>query len=122
MNEQQYKAFIDEIVKNRQIWLLESKPGLFAMLEDEAEQSYMPIWESEASARKAAVDEWSNYTVASMDFNELAVWLKELQADEIHILVGGPEGQLSLMASALHRMIKPFVTGKFVDTDPEEQD
>lgn len=122
MNEQQYREFIDEIVKNCQIWLLESKPGLFAMLEDESGQSYVPIWECEASAVKAAADEWAGYTVASMDFNELAVWLKELQTDEIHIMVGGPEGQLSLMASALHRMIKPFVTEKFVDTDPEEQD
>ena len=37
------KNFISEVRENGVFWLLEAKPGLFAMVEDGEENSYIPV-------------------------------------------------------------------------------
>ena len=81
------EQFIASILETRKVWLLEAKEGFFAMLEDNDGESYIPLWESEDLARKAAQGDWEGYTVADMGFSELGSWLKELAADEIDIAV-----------------------------------
>ena len=74
------EQFIASILETRKVWLLEAKEGFFAMLEDNDGESYIPLWESEDLARKAAQGDWEGYTVADMGFSELGSWLKELAA------------------------------------------
>ena len=101
------ESFLDAISETRKVWLLEAMTGMFAMLEDSDGNSYIPVWESENLAAKAAVEDWADYKVTEMGFSELAVWLKELSRDEIDIAVS-PEkdGQITAIASANFRKWK----------------
>ena len=85
--ENKLEIFINAILETKKVWLLEAKEGFFAMLEDNDGASYVPLWESEELASKAAQGDWEGYTVADMGFSELIHWLKELAADEIDIAV-----------------------------------
>ena len=81
------EQFIASILETRKVWLLEAKEGFFAMLEDNDGEPYIPLWESEALAAKAAQGDWEGYTETDMGFSELGHWLKELAADDIDIAV-----------------------------------
>ena len=104
------ESFLEVISETRQVWLLEAMTGMFAMLEDGDGNSYIPVWESEELARKAAIEDWEDYKVTEMGFSELAVWLKELSRDEIDIAVS-PEkdGQITAIASSnFRKWVKPL--------------
>lgn len=114
------ESFLDAISETRKVWLLEAMTGMFAMLEDSDGNSYIPVWESESLAAKAAVEDWADYKVTEMGFSELAVWLKELSRDEIDIAVS-PEkdGQITAIASAnFRKWVKPLAD----DSYQEESD
>lgn len=82
-DEQRYKILIEEVKKNKEIWLLQARPGLFAMFEDKKKQEYIPVWPSEAFAENYSKDEWSDYQSEPMKIEELRDWAKELEADDI---------------------------------------
>lgn len=90
-DNERFELFVTTIKQNRTIWLLEAKPGLFAMLEDHNENSYIPVWHSEEETLKAAQGEWETYQTTSMTFGELHEWLKELETDAIDIAVSPDE-------------------------------
>ena len=100
--ENKLKRFIDAILETRKVWLLEAKEGFFAMLEDNDGEPYMPLWESEELAAKAAQGDWEGYTVTDMGFSELSHWLKELANDEIDIAVS-PEADGEITAIPSHK-------------------
>ena len=52
------KNFITEVRENDMLWLLEAKPGLFAMVEDAEENSYIPVWSSENEAVSNISEDW----------------------------------------------------------------
>ena len=117
------ESFLDAISETRKVWLLEAMTGMFAMLEDADGNSYIPIWESEALAKKAAVEDWEGYEVTEMGFSELAVWLKELTRDEIDIAVS-PEkdGEIMAIASSnFRKWVKPLSDDSYHE-EPEEDD
>ncbi|MBR6878901.1 MAG: DUF2750 domain-containing protein [Bacteroidales bacterium] len=117
------ETFLDAIAATRKVWLLEAMTGMFAMLEDADGNSYIPIWESEALAKKAAVEDWEGYEVTEMGFSELAVWLKELTRDEIDIAVS-PEkdGEIMAIASSnFRKWVKPLSDDSYHE-EPEEDD
>ena len=98
--EQRLQKFINAILETRRVWLLEAKEGFFAMLEDNDGVSYVPLWESEELASKAAQGDWEGYTVTDMSFSELIHWLKELAADEIDIAVSPmADGEITAIPS-----------------------
>lgn len=119
------QPFLDTISQTHQVWLLEAMTGMFAMLEDGDGNSYIPVWESEELARKAAVEDWADYKVTEMGFSELAVWLKELTRDEIDIAVS-PEkdGEITAIASAnFLKWVKPQADDSYhEDEDDDEPD
>lgn len=118
------EPFLDAISQSRQVWLLEAMTGMFAMLEDGDGNSYIPLWESEELARKAAVDDWAGYQVTEMGFSELAVWLKELTRDEIDIAVS-PEkdGEITAIASAnFRKWVKPQADDSYHEEEEDEGD
>lgn len=94
-------AFVEEIVKTKKVWLLEAMTGMFAMLQDADDNSYVPLWDNEDDARNAANGDWASYEVTDMDFSELKSWLRELSRDEIDIAVA-PEkdGEITAISSA----------------------
>ena len=118
------QPFLDTISQTHQVWLLEAMTGMFAMLEDGDGNSYIPVWESEELARKAAVEDWADYKVTEMGFSELAVWLKELTRDEIDIAVS-PEkdGEITAIASSnFLKWVKPQADDSYHEDDEEEED
>ena len=119
------ESFLETIAETRVIWLLEARPGMFAMLEDGDGNSYIPVWASEDEAKKAAVEDWTHYEVTEMGFSELAVWLKELTRDEIDIAVAPEkEGEIMAIASAnFRKWVKPQADDSYhEEADPEEED
>jgi len=118
------ESFLEVISETRKVWLLEAMTGMFAMLEDSDGNSYIPVWESEASAKKAAVEDWSGYEVTEMGFSELAVWLKELSHDEIDIAVA-PEKDGAIMAIAssnFRKWVKPLADDSYKEEPDDEDD
>lgn len=116
------EPFLETIAETRKVWLLGARDGMFAMLEDSDGNSYIPMWESEALAKKAAVDDWAGYEVNEMGFSELVVWLKELSRDEIDIAVS-PEkdGEITAIASSKFRQwVKPQADDSYHEEDEDE--
>lgn len=122
MSDNAFETFIQTIVDDRKVWLLESHPGMFALLEDDNEHTYLPLWESKEKAQRAAVGEWCHYNVEEMGFAELEHWLAELNSDEIYLAISPTaDGKiLSLKACDFKRWLKPYVTEKY--TEPESDD
>lgn len=88
-------AFIKEVKENDMLWLLEAKPGLFAMVEDGNENSFIPVWSNEKDALENASDDWEGYNVTNMNIAEFVGWMNELHSDEIGIAIStGEEGQM----------------------------
>lgn len=118
------EAFLNSIADKNEVWLLESRPGMFAMLEDGDGDSYVPIWATEADAIKQATGEWRDYTTTSMPFPELAAWLDELAHDEIDIIISpeGDEEKTSLPSGNFRKWVKQHAVGKFVDNTEEPDD
>ena len=117
------KSFLETISATRKVWLLEAMTGMFAMLEDSEGNSYIPVWESEEKAQKAAVADWEDYEVTDMGFSELAVWLKELSRDEIDIAVS-PEkdGEIMAIASSnFRKWVKPMADDSYKE-EPDDDD
>ena len=116
------EPFLETLSETHRVWLLEAMDGMFAMLEDNDGNSYIPVWESEELARNAAVEDWADYKVTEMGFSELAVWLKELTRDEIDIAVS-PEkdGEITAIASAKFRQwVKPQADDSYHEEEDEE--
>ena len=122
--ENKLEQFLKAILETRKVWLLEAKEGFFAMLEDNNGVSYVPLWESEELAAKAAQGDWVGYTTTSMGFSELQHWLKELAADEIDIAVS-PEkdGEITAIPSyKFGKWLKPYDDHSYKEQDDEEDD
>ena len=118
------EQFIASILETRKVWLLEAKEGFFAMLEDDNGDPYIPLWESEALAAKAAQGDWEGYTVTDMGFSELGHWLKELAADDIDIAVS-PEADGEITAIPSHKFrnwLKPYDDHSYKEKDEDGDD
>jgi len=77
--------FIDEVVENEVVWLLQAEDGLFAMVEDAEGNSYVSVWPVKSECEAAAKDEWNDYLAESMEIKEFLNWLKELKDDDVRI-------------------------------------
>ena len=122
MNE--LEQFINAIQETRKIWLLQAMEGMFAMLEDSNGNWYVPAWESEEKATKAATNDWAGYLVSEMGFSELKHWLRELSRDEIDIAVS-PEkdGQITAIASAnFRKWVEQYADDSYKEEDDEDDD
>ena len=118
------ETFLDKIAETRKVWLLEAMTGMFAMLEDADGNSYIPVWETEELAKKAAKEDWESYEMTEMGFSELAVWLKELSRDEIDIAVS-PEkdGEIMAIASSnFRKWVKPMADDSYKEESDDEDE
>ena len=103
---EEIQKFLEIVNKNGLLWLLEAKPGLFAMLEDGGGNSYIPVWASEAEAKSNIGGDWETYTAATMDIAEFITWTRELDGDEIGIAVStGDEGKILPIPSKIMRQL-----------------
>ena len=116
------ETFINAIRETRKVWLLQAREGFFAMLEDSNGDSYIPLWESEELAAKAAQDDWEGYTVSDMGFSELKHWLKELATDEIDIAVAPEQdGEITALSSAnFRKWIEPYADDSYKEEDDDD--
>jgi hypothetical protein len=96
-NSDQYTYLISEVIKNRQIWLLQTVDKLFAMFEDNSGQSYIPVWPEKQYAESFAVEDWDGYMPINMGLWEFIDWLKDLKEDDI--MIGAfPQANMEAMA------------------------
>ena len=103
---EEIQKFIEIVNKNGLLWLLEAKPGLFAMLEDGGGNSYIPVWASEAEAKSNIDGDWETYTAATMDIAEFITWTRELDGDNVGIAIStGTEGQILPIPSKIMRQM-----------------
>lgn len=86
-NGEDFVNFVNEVKENGKMWLLQAKDGLFAMLEDNNGNSYVPVWSNEESASECVNDDWTDYSLTAMSLRELMKWLNELSEDHIGIAV-----------------------------------
>jgi hypothetical protein len=116
------ETFINAIRETRKVWLLQAREGFFAMLEDSNGDSYIPLWESEELAAKAAQGDWEGYTVSDMGFSELKHWLKELATDEIDIAVAPEQdGEITALSSAnFRKWIEPYADDSYKEEDDDD--
>lgn len=113
------KDFISEVKENDNFWLLEAKPGLFAMVEDANENSFIPVWSKERDALNCASEDWEGYNVTNMNIAEFVGWMRELHEDEIGIAVStGEDGQM-LPIPALS--MKQIFVGNEVDVEEDKK-
>ncbi len=100
------RNFLQTVNTNGILWLLEAKPGLFAMLEDGSGNSYIPVWASEDEAKVNIGEDWENYTVATMEIAEFITWTRELDSDDIGIAIStDKEGQIFPFPSKIMRQM-----------------
>ena len=100
------KNFNSEVRENDTLWLLEAKPGLFAMVEDGEENSYIPVWSKESDALSNISEDWEEYSVTSMNIEEFVGWMRELDEDQIGIAISsGEDGQMFPMPALAMKQI-----------------
>ena len=103
---EELQKFLQTVNTNGILWLLEAKPGLFAMLEDGSGNSYIPVWASEDEAKANIGDDWETYNVTTMDIAEFITWTRELDGDDIGIAIStGNEGQILPIPSKIMRQM-----------------
>ena len=116
---EELRQFILKVKENNVLWLLEAKPGLFAMVEDGDENSYIPVWADEDAAKNNISDDWEEYNVTSMNVDEFVGWMNELHADNIGIAISsGNEGQMFPIPA---KMMKQFFVGADVDVEEDKR-
>ena len=82
---ERYEFLIKNVRFCKEIWLLQTEDGLFAMLEDSSNKSYIAVWPEERFAAAYAIDDWAGYLPEKMGLTEFLEWMKELKEDEIMI-------------------------------------
>ena len=103
---EELQKFLQTVNTNGILWLLEAKPGLFAMLEDGSGNSYIPVWATKEEAEANIGDDWENYTVSTMEIAEFITWTRELDGDDIGIAVStGDEGKILPIPSKIMRQM-----------------
>lgn len=105
---EELQRFLQTVNQNGILWLLEAKPGLFAMLEDGSGNSYIPVWatKEEAEANTNIGDDWATYNVTTMEIAEFITWTRELDGDDIGIAISaGKEGQILPIPSKIMRQM-----------------
>ena len=112
------RQFISAVKGNNNLWLLEAKPGLFAMVEDGEENSYIPVWSNEQDALSNISDDWEGYNVTNMSIDEFVGWMNELHADNIGIAVSAGDGQMLPIPA---KMMKQFFTGAEIDVEEDKK-
>jgi hypothetical protein len=113
------KNFIADVKENGMLWLLEAKPGLFAMVEDGDENSYIPVWSSESDAVNNISEDWEEYTVTNMNIAEFLGWMNELHEDQIGIAISTGESGQMLPVPA--KMMKQLFNGIAVDNEEDKK-
>ncbi len=103
---EELQRFLQTVNQNGILWLLEAKPGLFAMLEDGSGNSYIPVWATKEEAEANIGDDWATYNVSTMEIAEFITWTRELGSDDIGIAIStGTEGQILPIPSKIMRQM-----------------
>jgi hypothetical protein len=113
------KQFVSTVRENDNLWLLEAKPGLFAMVEDGEENSYIPVWCDEQNALDNISDDWEDYNVTSMNVKEFLGWMNELHEDNIGIAISAGEGGQMFPLPA--KMMKQLFAGMEIDAEEDRK-
>ena len=84
-DQERFVYLINTIAEHKEIWLLQSTEGFFAMFEGGDSQSFIPIWPEKELAQSMACDDWDDYKPERMGLGEFLTWMDELKDDGIFI-------------------------------------
>jgi hypothetical protein len=98
---ERFVYFIQEIISHKGVWLLKAHDGLYAMVEDDHSQTYLPVWPDSASAKEFTTGDWEEYVPELMGLFEFLDWLQELKGDDVLIGVFPNSKMQSLAADPL---------------------
>lgn len=116
---EELRQFILNVKESDTLWLLEAKPGLFAMVEDGDENSYIPVWADEDAAKNNISDDWEEYNVTSMNVDEFVGWMNELHEDNIGIAIStGEDGQMLPVPA---KMMTQLFKGAEIDVEEDKK-
>lgn len=100
-DQQRFEEFVQYVISNRELWLLQADEGQFALLGDDTGSSFIPVWASEEESKKAIEAEWTGYQCTQMGINEFISWLDELHADELFVGLNPDENSKVLALAPL---------------------
>ncbi|AGH80377.1 hypothetical protein PCNPT3_02175 [Psychromonas sp. CNPT3] len=81
-----YQYFLEEVLKNQQIWLLIDEYGS-VMLNSEDEDC-VPVWPNEEFALAWATEEWSHCTASPISLEQWhKLWTPGLEEDELLLVI-----------------------------------
>jgi hypothetical protein len=82
-----YMQFLNNVLANKGVWLIQANEGMFGMLEDNNGQEYLPVWGDQGKADVFIDQEWDGYYSEKLPINEWINWLDELASDGVKIAV-----------------------------------
>jgi len=51
-DQQRFEEFVQQVISNRELWLLQADEGQFALLGDDTGSSFIPVWASEEESKR----------------------------------------------------------------------
>lgn len=85
--EKRYEYFVKAAAENEEVFGLSDEEG-WALLGDDEDSDILPLFPSfETAEAFRRVAGYTEYTVETLDVNELMEWLDEMQTDEILVAV-----------------------------------
>ena len=84
-DNERYQYLITQAIATKELWLLQSQPGFYAMFEDDNGQEYIPIWPDKTQATLHSKGDWEEYSPEKVELLDFVNWMKELKDDEIFI-------------------------------------
>jgi hypothetical protein len=94
---ERYAYFIKEIITHKEVWLLKAHDGLYAMVEDNNNQTYLTVWPDATMVQDFVTGDWEEYIPERMGLAEFLDWMQELKDDGILIGVF-PDAAMQSMA------------------------
>lgn len=85
-DEQRYELFMQNLMSERQTWILTDEHG--AVMLTENEEDYVPFWPTEETASLWATDEWGHCQPKLITFDELKEkWLPGMEEDDLCLII-----------------------------------
>jgi hypothetical protein len=83
--ESKYKAFIEKIVAEGEVWGLEGEQGFaISNSSDDDDRDVIPFWSDETTAKELAKEDWANYKTTSMPLSDfLEIWMVGMHNDAV---------------------------------------
>lgn len=85
-DEQRYELFMQNLMKERQAWILTDEHGAVMLTEDE--HDFVPFWPTQETANLWATDEWDHCQAKCLSLDEIKEkWLPGMEEDDLNLII-----------------------------------